>query len=32
LLSFYIDDSSFINKLFDAFEPLEFKYFLLIEE
>lgn len=32
LLSFYIDDSSFINKLFDAFEPLDFKYFILIED
>jgi hypothetical protein len=31
LLSFYINDSSFISKLFAAFEPLEFKYFILSE-
>lgn len=31
LLSFYINDSTFISKLFAAFEPLEFKYFILSE-
>jgi bacillithiol biosynthesis cysteine-adding enzyme BshC len=31
LLNFYINDPSFISKLFAAFEPLEFKYFILSE-
>ena len=31
LLSFYVNDPSFIGKLFDTFNPLDFKYNILIE-
>lgn len=30
-LSFYASDASFIQKLFDAFEPLDFRYNVLVE-
>lgn len=30
-LNFYMDDPLFIRKFFDAFEPLDFKYYILIE-
>lgn len=29
LLNFYIDDPAFINRLFDAFDPLDFKYYII---
>ncbi|TDE12484.1 bacillithiol biosynthesis cysteine-adding enzyme BshC [Dyadobacter psychrotolerans] len=32
LLSFYVNDSSFIRKFFDAFDPLDFKYNILIDD
>lgn len=32
LLNFYTDDPQFIQKLFNAFEPLEFTYFILKED
>ncbi|QRR02982.1 bacillithiol biosynthesis cysteine-adding enzyme BshC [Dyadobacter sandarakinus] len=32
LLNFYIDDPRFIDKLFNAFDPLDFRYNVLLEE
>ncbi|WP_439582146.1 bacillithiol biosynthesis cysteine-adding enzyme BshC [Dyadobacter bucti] len=32
LLNFYTNDSSFIQKLFKAFDPLDFRYNVLLEE
>ncbi len=31
LLNFYIDDPAFIDKLFHAFDPLDFKYYIISE-
>ena len=31
-LNFYLDDPSFIRKFFTAFDPLDFKYYILIED
>ena len=31
-LNFYIDDPTFIRKFFNVFDPLDFKYYILIEE
>jgi bacillithiol biosynthesis cysteine-adding enzyme BshC len=30
-LNFYMNDPSFIGKLFEAFDPLDFKYYMLID-
>ena len=32
LLTFYVKDSAFISKLFDAFDPLNFTYNILVEQ
>ena len=32
LLNFYINDPQFIQKLYNAFDPLDFRYNVLLEE